>query len=208
MMQGIIWFNNIYCERYTSIGSVKTTKPNPSLLVENGYKPADKLEDDKLESVYMLQNFDRADLIPANWNVLEEYVKSEIKNIRYDYYTNNSEVDSMEIDSTFEDRIKTRTYTVHFIRFKKKDDTEWTKGVAAFRSDNLSKTTLIPTQFFSSELSDDDSKGGFDIFGMKPKSTPKKELSETEKLENLWLDLKAENRRGYANYGYDYYDDY
>ncbi|MFM9986923.1 MAG: TraB/GumN family protein [Flavobacteriales bacterium] len=161
-------------------------------------------EDEKIESIEMLTDMERTDLIPKTWDVLDEYLREQIKHPNT-YSDAESKVDSIQIDSTFEDQIKSRKFKVHFVRYKKDDALEWTKAVVAYRIDNLDKTRLLPNQWYSSEIGTEEFGGSYNPFGYTSKSANKKDLTDEEKLVQEWLDMKAQQRNP-NSYAYDYYD--
>lgn len=168
-------------------------------------------EDKKLESINNLVNLDRTDLIPATWDVEHEYLMDQIKSNDYTYgygyrgYDQENKVDSVQIDSTFEDNIKSRKYKVHFVRYKKGDSKDWTLAVAAYRIDQLDKKNVVPEGLLLSELSDNDAFSGLGLFGMGKSTPTKKDQSDDEKLGNLWLDLKFDQRNPYGGFNSSLY---
>ncbi len=161
-------------------------------------------EEDKMATVEDLVAIKRLDVLPANWNIQEEQLKDYIKLNGSGYNNdNNAKIDSVIVDSTFTDQIKSRKYTIYFMRSKTEGSTEWSNWAGFVRTDVINPTSPISFEYGAEEISD---RPDFNIFDLYPdpektKST-KPEKTTKEKQMDKWLDLKF-GMRNISSYDYE-----
>jgi uncharacterized protein YbaP (TraB family) len=161
-------------------------------------------EDDKMIAVRDLSEIKRLDLLPANWSILEEQLKEFIKINGIEYRQDTrTKIDSIIIDSTFTDKIKSRKYNIYFMRSKQEGASEWKNWVGYVRTDIINSTNPISYEYYAEEISE---KPGFNIYDLyeEPNTTKstKPEKTTRERQMDKWLDMKF----GMRNTSYDEYD--